>query len=57
MKFSTEHNKQVILEIMNYSVFTAHFLLHPQQGKKLTLFFAHLQFLQSAFLQEQTWVK
>ena len=54
MKFLTEHNKQVILEIINYSVSTTHFLLHPQQGKQLTLFLGHLQFLQSTFLQEQT---
>ena len=30
MKFLTEHNKQVILEITNYSMLTTCFLLHPQ---------------------------
>ena len=29
MKFLTEHNKQVILEMINYSMFTAYFLMHP----------------------------
>ena len=29
MKFLTERNKQVITELINYSVFTTHFLLHP----------------------------
>ena len=51
-KFLTEHKKQVILEIVNYSLFTTHFLLQPQEGKQLTLFFAHLKFFLGPFFTD-----
>ena len=57
IKFLTEHKKQVILGIVNYLLFTTHFLLHPQEGKQLTLLFANLKFFLGPFLQEQIWVK
>ena len=44
MKFLTKHNKQVILEIINYSMFTTHSTHLP-----IAPTLRHLQFLQSPF--------
>ena len=52
MKFLTKHNKQVILEIINYSMFTTHPTHLP-----IAPTLRHLQFLQSPFFIGKTWVK
>ena len=44
MTFLTKHNKQVILEIINYSMFTTHPTHLP-----IAPTLRHLQFLQSPF--------
>ena len=52
MKFLTEHNKQVILEIINYSVLTTCFLFAPTVRQAVDLVFCTLAIFRKFFFTE-----